>query len=760
MDLQGIEAEIQEVNRKLFAIETLRRKPFRQWSDIEIEMYGNHKNLRQEMHDLKQEKLDLKQEKHDLHEEESVKLKLLIPPEKNGNFLGSMIMFQYSSLKMIIKPFKVLLDDDKEVVSKPVTGSLGENPNESLLKYRRNALVLKGHESVLEVCNILLHITSGDYPETGFSDSPFIFLEGSSGSGKSQMAFAIEANLSSERDIYYLLFNTPGSSAQMIYLNFTNISTLFSACYEADKSMNSIDALSPNCNLLFVQSLYVYGLIYKLLSEGLGSNYVKVCPKTGQDVRELLIQKKMEHRRPVFILDECIVITDETVKKVRFVRNCFRSLGMGLVMLGTDSRAAKLPSHIGNSSRSEIPKPWCFVFGRLPEVDLSLIGLPLDAPAWLKALLQNSRPLFAQLVSSRIQHSFCDLDDVLREVFMELILVKDIFGNYFGQLGQLRMFQNAHYSLNDWSSQSTPLIHSHFAQLAGTDKNFILMNNGRIKESREFWKPCSVFPKVQDDTLLYLLLMGGKDYSAFYTSEHNEVPYAHFLMNVKDDLGCRSHILNFSNAVQKTKDGMFLESLLCSTVCLASHSNGIQGICLKDFLTNLVYQVQMDKIDRAQVSIAGLEQLDQMNITIPFLSPPNQDWPSVLNIPNSNFGALSRTRNSEKIDLWVSSGFAAESKGYGSEIELETMRQILKRVPGQAKVELVFTRKLQKSYFNPPEPAFEDQFPSSHLLKKSYYKVNASSPDTSLEPIKGLPCDEKSTGGYVIFFEVNEKLIQ
>jgi tRNA pseudouridine-54 N-methylase len=637
------------------------------------------------------------------------------------------------------------------------SGLFPEVLNEALSSYRNIAGILQDNACVRKVCDVLYEITSGDFPDIGFKESPFIFLDGSSGTGKSQMAFAIEARASTKRDVYYFLFEAPRTGAQKIYLNFKETSSLFFECCEADRGIYGKRALSPTCNSLFAKKLFVYGFLYQLISEGIPKSSLSIAAKSGKDIRDLMIKNNVQQRRTIFILDECIAITEDNLKKVRFVRNCFRSLGLGLVMLGTDSRAAKLPSNIGACSRTDSSRPWCFVFGHFPPVDLHLTGLRLDAPEWLKPLLQNSRPLFAQLVSARTRQSFSDFNVVLKDVFLEVIDLKSIFGNFYGQLGQLRLFHNAHFSLPDWNNQSTPLIHSHFAQLDGEQKNFILLNTGQIKPFHVIWTPASMFPKVQDDILLYLLLMGGKDFSPFYSTDNKKVSYAYFLMKVKDHSEFRSNILDYSNAEQPSNDGMFLESLLCSTICVASHSNGLQGIGLKKFLLNLVFQLQVGKVVSEQVEIAGLEQLDGMNMTVPFLSPPNQRWPDFLQIPGANLGYLSRARNSEKIDLWASNEIAGESKDYGNEINLGTMKQILERVPEQAMLEIVFTRKLQNSYFNPPGKSFQKEFQSSHVLFKSFYRINASNPNTSLETIKGLPSGNDSTG-VVIFFEINEEL--
>ncbi|KAL5040653.1 hypothetical protein RTP6_7852 [Batrachochytrium dendrobatidis] len=636
----------------------------------------------------------------------------------------------------------------------------------SLLKYHHIADSLKDDKCVVKIVKIILAVTAGEFSGSSFKNLPFAFLEGSSGSGKSQMGFNIKANIGDRRRVHYLLFDPPGSTSQRIYRNFENISKLFSKCYVEDEHMYTSETSSPSCGSLFKESLYMYGFIFELLSNKIQSPTVSIGPKTGKDVQELMTSKGIHQHRPVFILDECIAISDQSLKKVRFVRNCFRSLGLGLVMMGTDSRAAKLQLSIGGSSRSDVPMPWCHVFGEFPAVKLELTGLPQTLPRYLKSIILNSRPLFAQLVAEEIANNASDFDELMKAAFIKLKSVKKIFGNLYGQLGQVRLFHNAHCQLTDLESQSTnlknqstPLIHSHFAQLDGK-KTFILMNDGCIQDHSASWEPSSVFPELKNDILLYLLLMGGKGFSACYAGDGKQVPYAHFLMKAKSNPDYRSHILYFSNAAQDSNDGMFLESLLCSTVCLASHSNGVKGIGLKPFLLNLVYQLQIDKPDSEDVSILDLNRLDGITFTVPFLSPPNQKWPDFVQIPGLNFNWLSRARNSEGIDLKTSCGLFGESKDHKGVISLETMVNIIGRIPEAAKVELVFTRKLQDSYFNPPAPSFEIQFQrKGHVLKKAYYKIDASKPNTLLEPIKGLPCDQPDMDGVVIFFEINDRVI-
>ena len=368
----------------------------------------------------------------------------------------------------------------------------------------------------------------------------------------------------------------------------------------------------------------------------------------------------------------------------------------------------------------------------------------------------NSKNLIEEILKSDsgVKLLEKDFNSICKIAFLKLIKTKPIFENYHGKLGQLRLFQNAHYSFKDINNQSTPLIHSHFAQLNGVGKNLTLLTNSFAEKSGTKWNPSSIFPEIEEDILLYLILMGGLNFSAFNEAS-KPVPYAYFLIKARNDLNHRSHVLDFSNSNQTSNDGMFLESLLCATVCLASHTNGFQGVPLKSFLLNLLYQLQNEKVEYDDVSLADFDLIeDKFRLDIPYFSPPNQKWPSYLNIPNSNMQNLERTKNKDKVDLMSSCGLVGESKDYQSVININTMRQILKRVPQEAKLELVFVRKLQNSYFQ--GVSFEEEFAESHLLNKSFFRIDASKPATSIENIIGLPTGKYD--GIVLFIEIDKSI--
>jgi hypothetical protein len=637
--------------------------------------------------------------------------------------------------------------------------AMTEPPNEALARYQLIASYLQDHDAVKQVCERLKEIT------TCFSDyeCPFVFLEGSSGTGKTQMAFNIISKLGENRKIFYFLFSPPGQSAQNIYKNFENISNLFKLCYKKDARYYS-EGNSPSCKNLAGEELFVYGFIYALLF-GESTGDVVVERKRGKDVLERIDSNYAKQNRPIVIIDECVALDGTSWKKVRFIRNCFRSLGLGLVLLGTDSRAANLTDHL---SRGDPAVPWCYLFGDYPSSAVDLFELPYATPEWLKSLVAHSRPLFSYFLALEVKkYGVADLDFLLKTVFNTVTGVKKIFGNTHGQLGQLRLFQNAHCDLGDLGNQfeSSSLIHSHFAQLAGGKKNILLLSDGCAEHNPNTpWAATSYFPKLENDALLYLLLMGGKYYPAFRLASNTHAPYAHFLLKVTNSEDLRSHILHFNNSIQKSNDGMFLEALFSATVCAASHSNGIQGIGLKDFIYNLIFQLQIG-IDGGleNVEVVGFSKLKNIeNLKIPFLSPVNQIWPDYFqDIPNSNFGICQRPENKDQVDFWAESnefGMAGECKDYTRNIDLTVMRKIISRIPRKAKLELVFTRNLQHSYFKNSSSSFAEEFNGSFHSMCSFFKIDASNLKTSLKPIEGLPNHVYEEGCTVIFLAVHENL--
>jgi hypothetical protein len=118
------------------------------------------------------------------------------------------------------------------------------------------------------------------------SMAPFIFIDNSSGMGKTQMAFNLmerSENDNSQRPVHYLLCTVPNKASQAIYLSFQQRSQLFLKCCHADlESIKVFDKqhseLQPD--MLSKLSLYTFGFIQCLLRGFVSIPHFKICTFT------------------------------------------------------------------------------------------------------------------------------------------------------------------------------------------------------------------------------------------------------------------------------------------------------------------------------------------------------------------------------------------------------------------------------------------------------------------------------------------------
>jgi hypothetical protein len=235
----------------------------------------------------------------------------------------------------------------------------------------------------------------------------------------------------------------------------------------------------------------------------------------------------------------------------------------------------------------------------------------------------------------------------------------------------------------------------------------ILRNDCFLKDSNEAWVARSCFPDMEKDLLLYLFLMGGPHRPAFAASNRNRVSYAYFLDDLKKSNQFRSHQLAVDNAIQTSTSGMDLEATLATVVCLASHARGLEGISVGDFVYEIAFELgRVSSSAGDTLSNSSLrESIGKLfgecaNRHIPYLSPPNQPWPTVLKSQNWKIANLKRCKNEEEIDLSTDVGISGEAKDYGDAISSATMRNILIRVPATSFLHIVLCRALQQKYFN------------------------------------------------------------
>ncbi|KAE9233584.1 hypothetical protein PF004_g9623 [Phytophthora fragariae] len=329
------------------------------------------------------------------------------------------------------------------------------NPNEFVVKVHENMgdqreleyyqqqgkLIRKNCD---EYCTEILRKVDEMYASSDFP-LPFICIEGSSGMGKTQLAFALEGR----RPWFYWIATPITTGSQPIYENFSSISTAFSTCADKDDLMGHKEelVLVSLSELYLHTELWTYGFIRALLEYCSSKEQqhphmihfaksVKLNMKkcTCYDVSEVIEEmKKQKKELPFFILDEMIT-DDNSVSggKIRaaFQRNVFRALGLVVLIMGTDSEIAQLMEPPSQHSSGAVHN-WMSVVPRFPPYQI-MLRTDIERHAWemivkqfpvVETIARGSRGRFARWFLDEVvtyvtnNRGTIELYDLLDEVF-------------------------------------------------------------------------------------------------------------------------------------------------------------------------------------------------------------------------------------------------------------------------------------------------------------------------------------------------------
>jgi hypothetical protein len=263
--------------------------------------------------------------------------------------------------------------------------------------YMQMAERLKYSEEVRSLSNHVAQVIADGQPPT-----PFVVLENSSGTGKTQMAFNLQAR--GECDVFYIVCGTAGDREQTVYDAFAERTSAFQRCVLRDLDALKRVTLDKRAPLGAVgqirgqTTLALYGFILAALR--------------GQDefcgeARRSDVTAELEKRgaRPfVFFLDEFPragrlqthmydVDQRELENSLRVMRNVFRSFKLAVVVSSTNGTARNLITTSSRSRESE-PYVWCVVVPSFPSV---VLNADAAVPALVMTIIRHSRPLFAQI---------------------------------------------------------------------------------------------------------------------------------------------------------------------------------------------------------------------------------------------------------------------------------------------------------------------------------------------------------------------------
>ncbi|EEY69530.1 crinkler (CRN) family protein, partial [Phytophthora infestans T30-4] len=207
--------------------------------------------------------------------------------------------------------------------------------------------------------------------EEGSHPKPFICVEGSSGMGKSQLAFSLGGEgRKYPRPWFYWPLLSAGEEMQRVYWNFSSIATAFESVVKKDEleKLPKAEILNSASSFYTTQKLWTYGFIIELLRydsrADVGAQMIRVENETFEvakcGLKDVIdARTKINNRKvlPFFILDEMTPSGEipNMMKLAAFQRNVFRACGLVVIVMGTD---AKISNLVSQSQHSRTGSHW------------------------------------------------------------------------------------------------------------------------------------------------------------------------------------------------------------------------------------------------------------------------------------------------------------------------------------------------------------------------------------------------------------------
>ena len=588
---------------------------------------------------------------------------------------------------------------------------------------------------------------------------PFIFLHGSSGMGKTQMAFT----LMNRKDliVYYFVCSNLGKTENPIHKRYHKMSAQFLQCVQTDLD-------NPNFSLDYASG-HTFGFIVSLIT---GKNRFKpmTLTESSKIIYNYLKENGPDSPKIVMFLDDFPQREAENLNYLRFMRNVFRYLNVVAIFSSNSSSGANLIK-ISFSRNCSVRKDWCQVFSKFPKV-LNLF--PDTFTKFQSYLLNNSRPLISGIFEQTLKaDSSLDISQVLGSVGTKIHQLKMNYKQRFafGQICLLLGIKNIVcnvYSLNMVSR-------SHFANLAEDAPSMLEMGCDCICKICGMctWSPSLSFPNPKEDIILFLCLMGNKGYFPICEpNTTNRIPFKQSFMDIKEirNSEMRSNYFLDSNEWGdldmrfEDPQGFYctrleLEVITTAILSLCSHYEGLDGIEFGAFLSNILYELECLESSSFSLSCLDNRYENFSKMVIPFLSAPSVPWPEELLDYNYNFCNLKRTLIQDRISFQTDPfPFDKEKRILSGEcayksasITFKDIKEILARVPKNSVIHLVFTRQISKD--GPKNRWKEFKLcvkRNPHLANKLILKFDPKNKE--LVSIPSLPMDKLlKVDGLVIF---------
>eukprot|EP00038_Savillea_parva_P005538 m.157658 g.157658 ORF g.157658 m.157658 type:complete len:593 (-) comp11730_c0_seq4:151-1929(-) len=473
---------------------------------------------------------------------------------------------------------------------------------------------------------------------------------------------------------------------------------------------------------------------------------------TFMELLKWFAKSKIAELSFVFVLDELPHTTQsgDALLCNTFARTIFRSLGLMVVLAGTDStliNALSGPSrttpHLWSIALSEYPPPTLETVGACLDTDLTEAMFTRLNCKGLRELVLSSRPWLAvTLMRHAMSGDTADLDTLVSRCSTDIFNAKPTLHTTFLQLKSMEMTGKLLVDMTP--PQVSQLVVKHMALLFfrprmegesqqmktvakfyATQEGLMMLHDGRHVP----WLAASAFPSFQSDPLLYMVLHGTKSTSAFVNMNKGRVSVLTARAQCTQRAPTQATTtLNDQNADAIARDGDTLEAIACVATLVASHGGGFSGMSLSHFLNAVLSELIIaDTFTKVEVEPRLSEFIDDADtLFVPYLFPPEPggeaDVPEYLYCqePIRRFGVQVRPKNVERIDMRAMEAAASaaasdhvdeketralmiqpargepeviwsgECKNHTGELKIDLLKECINRIPSASKLHLLF----------------------------------------------------------------------
>lgn len=517
---------------------------------------------------------------------------------------------------------------------------------------------------------------------------PFFVVDAPSGSGKTQLPFALsDASL---KVLHVVMVDLYHPLIQLIYDNLKPQSKAFQKALKYD--LEKIIATNANFGSYAkkeVASMLLYYNVNRIKYPLLSVQFLFAAigePRpfeqcTVAELRNAVTNKPSKVDVPVICIDEAQ--SKEHAQLTMLARNLLRAAGLVAVLMGTNASAANvLPSApTWSGSRSGPPILWCRLITKLPPfhdnakpligLDTALERLRGAHTSFCKMVEAHCHTInpyllcvFAKKVNewNAIPH---DTADMVNELFANMtrtimgtkcLITRSVDG-FHAQIALLlgksnikantSLYYKANVLQTMLRDRPAGLVAAHLARLQDDDCDLYLSNNKLNKKERNSivrWKAQAYFVPPTQDPFLYLMFRGQ---FIWEWSDHMPVrplrTCAALLAWQRETQRAagRKRVTTNIHTISRCRD--VLEACAVLSFVKASRYAGVQGTMLDAFLVQ--YTNELLPHSDAIRGWDGFPTLrERLNIRIPFLCSINEEWPASLTaLPGCCMGSIANT---------------------------------------------------------------------------------------------------------------------